>query len=282
MVYNSFLHFFGLLLLLWNAKGIRSNLVEFKKFVHDNSPHIICMTETWLIAKIDLSIKGYKAYRKDRFMGKGGGILILVKDCLISSELVCPIPPDGKMESLGVNVKLEKGSLDIYTLYNPCKNVSLEEFNFYFFKITANTIFCGDFNAHHRMWSRADSIANIINPTGRHLFDSLFDNERISLLTPAGLPTYMDHNGKESTLDLCFGTGLFSMVDKVMKCCSLGSDHFPVLYGFNAKVISYGLSSPIKWSFKTTSWNAWKEALDNTYDVSSKSMKTLQDFGEFL
>ena len=74
---------FGILVLLWNCRSLYPNMIEFKKFVSQSNPHIICLTETWLKLIDTLKLQSYNVYRKDRF-GKGGGVAILVSKTLTS------------------------------------------------------------------------------------------------------------------------------------------------------------------------------------------------------
>ena len=74
---------FGLTVLLWNCRSLYANMIEFKKFISQANPHIICLTETWLKLTDTLKLQPYNIYRKDRF-GKGGGVAILVSKTLVS------------------------------------------------------------------------------------------------------------------------------------------------------------------------------------------------------
>ena len=65
---------FGLTVLLWNCRSLYANMIEFKKFISQANPHIICLTETWLKLTDTLKLQPYNIYRKDRF-GKGVGSL---------------------------------------------------------------------------------------------------------------------------------------------------------------------------------------------------------------
>ena len=73
---------FGLILLLWNARSVLSNFVEFKRCVSVKKPHIICLTETWLDVHSKFKLEGYTIFRKDRPDRRGGGIAVLVKNTI--------------------------------------------------------------------------------------------------------------------------------------------------------------------------------------------------------
>ena len=198
--------YFGLLVLIWNARGLQTNLLEFQNYVYKRKPHIMCITETFLKPGTQFKLKGYAVYRSDRAQGRGGGIAILINDKLPSVENNLPQFAGGCMEVMSARCQLDNGWVNIYNFYNPCLNVSSGEFEYYFDQASENTILCGDFNGHHSMWS-PDS-RTLSNATGKHLYETLCGNINISLLTPKGLGTYIDNRGNESTLDLCFGTGI--------------------------------------------------------------------------
>lgn len=67
-----------LIILQWNARSLIANGQEFKKYVEilNETPNIICIQETWLVPRLDFVIKGYTSIRRDREIGKGGGIFI--------------------------------------------------------------------------------------------------------------------------------------------------------------------------------------------------------------
>ena len=112
------------------------------------------------------------------------------------------------------------------TLYNPFKNITIDEFEHYFSGLGNNSIIAGDFNAHHPIWSDRLSFSNF---SGRSLADTLNSNLLFNLLTPVGTQTYFNKNSLllHSTIDLVFGSGKFSTTDYVHLENVIGtSDHF--------------------------------------------------------
>ena len=276
---QTILQYFGLLLLLWNARGIQTNLLEFQNFAAKKNPHIICITETLLKPDKQFKLKGYVIYRSDRPQGRGGGLAILIKENLTSIQNQIPQHAGGSMEVMAVRCQLEKGWISIYNFYNPCLNISTREFEFYFDQVSANSILCGDFNGHHTMWS--PDRRNLNNTTGRNLFEALSGNANISLLTPKGLGTYTDNWGNDSTLDLCFGTGFLNNVDEVIICNPLGSDHYPVLYGFSVTTTCSEKSAP-KWDFTSINWLDWGRELVKQFKEGKVKLNNLSDLTNYL
>jgi len=70
-----------------------SKMDEFKQLVIKNKYHIVGITESWAHQHInegELHIDGYNMYRKDRqhdSVSKGGGVLLYIKDTLVSEEV---------------------------------------------------------------------------------------------------------------------------------------------------------------------------------------------------
>ena len=75
-----------------NARGILNKMDELKIRIEENDWKIIAIAETWLTQSIDLAeihVDGFKCYRKDRCCvkpGEGGGVLLYVKNDIVSSE----------------------------------------------------------------------------------------------------------------------------------------------------------------------------------------------------
>ena len=65
--------YFGLLVLIWNARGEQTNLLEFQNFVSKRKPYIMCITETFLKPGPQFKLRGYAIYRSDRAQGRGEG-----------------------------------------------------------------------------------------------------------------------------------------------------------------------------------------------------------------
>ena len=248
---------FGLILLLWNCKSLMSNLIEFNHFISKNNPHIICLTETWLLITTNLKFSDYTIYRSDRFgpTPRGGGVAILVKNT-INSKLCTSINPykNGHLENIIVDIFIENSWCKVCTLYNSHKNISESEFSYYFDSLGINSLITGDFNSHHSLWSEKQSFSNF---SGRSLADTVNSNLYFNLLTPPGTPTYFSPflSNYKSTIDLVFGSGKFSSLDFIKCENPLGSsDHYPIFYCFKKFPNSSHKSSSPSWSFYNFPW----------------------------
>lgn len=71
-----------------------SKYKQLEKLLMDSYLDFLCLSETWLtktFPSASLAMPGYKYFRQDRKNGRGGGLLIYVKDHFISKQvhLVC-------------------------------------------------------------------------------------------------------------------------------------------------------------------------------------------------
>ena len=58
-------------IILWNARGFSSKLGEFKSYIYDKLPLIICVTDTRLSQRHNIKLRNYNIVRDDRMDGYG-------------------------------------------------------------------------------------------------------------------------------------------------------------------------------------------------------------------
>ena len=105
-----------------NARSIVNKIQELKLYVEDANPDIIAITESWTHCNIPNSYLNLPNYyvaarhdRKDTLNGRGGGILIYVKDCLKSYETTDHC---GFNQYASIEIILSKSnSLGLYVVY---------------------------------------------------------------------------------------------------------------------------------------------------------------------
>ena len=71
--------------MLTNIQSIRNKVSEFQHLIDLHKPAIIGVTESWcdsMITDAEISLAGYSLSRKDRSMGKGGGVLLYTHESL--------------------------------------------------------------------------------------------------------------------------------------------------------------------------------------------------------
>ena len=165
-----------------------------------------------MLPHLSLRFPGFTVFREDRG-GRGGGLVLSVNAQVPCKQLSLLKYAGGVMEVLAISVAMNNGWASILLCYNPCKNVTKEEFQHYFGQLPKPRFIMGDFNARHQYWDPSIGRA-ATNQTGRSLFNTLLDDVTLSLLTPAGLRTRIDpHTATPSTLDLYIGDGIFQGID---------------------------------------------------------------------
>ena len=68
-----------------NIQSIRNKVAEFHHLIDQHKPAVIDITESWcdsMATDTELSLAGYSLYRKDRHIGKGGGVLLYIHESL--------------------------------------------------------------------------------------------------------------------------------------------------------------------------------------------------------
>ena len=107
-----------------NIRGLYSKLGQLTYLIDhviaNSVPDVITLCETWLSRHTpNFTIPGYKIYRSDRPIRKGGGVCILVRHGLVSREIP-DIPKElNGTESCSVEIKTSKGQLGVLSLYRP-------------------------------------------------------------------------------------------------------------------------------------------------------------------
>ena len=180
---------------------------------------------------------------------------------------------------MAVRVSLSRVPTTICVMYNPCHNVTTQEFDHYFNQLDKNAIVCGDFNAHSPLWSHED--VSHSNFTGVSLAEILHNSASFNLLTPQGTKTYLDkYSAKTSTIDLVIGSGKYTVVDGVEVGNPIGSDHFPVFYSFDIHFNSPSFSFPMRWNLNKINWRQWQETLQSF--LNKESSYSLSEISEAL
>jgi hypothetical protein len=115
--------------------------------------------------------------RKDRLVGRGGGLAILVHHSVsfvhIDTSAFTNLDPT--IELLGIRIEVGGASLEIFNVYIPpissCPSGYNTNFNALLDLPDHDAVFLGDFNAHHSYWfsprdpsdPRGDSLASALD-----------------------------------------------------------------------------------------------------------------------
>ena len=189
-----------------NCQSIVNKKLEFHSLIDKENPDIIAGTESWLkkehySSEIFPAHLGYTVYRNDRPKGKGGGVFILVKSNILSSE-----QPKLKTDCEIIWIKLElKGCKPLFTAsyYRPHEldDHSIDEFEKSLLmanKLKGNILVLGDFNFPKFAWDHEH------NPTIKpgHTAAAVYDKFQ-TILDDFSLTQMVTKNTRhDSTLDL--------------------------------------------------------------------------------
>lgn len=148
-----------------NVRSIISKTEQLEHLLTDSNIDYLCLTETWLTPTTPLSvfnIPGYNVYRRDRRKGKGGGVLIYVKDSIQSQQIVFP---ENNLECVGVKLTLSPEMyFAVFAVYRPptatnefydCLNVILKQYG------KMEVILMGDFNLNWQDKTRRKKLKDI-------------------------------------------------------------------------------------------------------------------------
>lgn len=70
----------NLVIINWNANGIKKNRNTFAAFLSAHNVDIACVSEMHLIVSDKIKFNGYTTYRKDRLSVRpSGGVAIIIK-----------------------------------------------------------------------------------------------------------------------------------------------------------------------------------------------------------
>ena len=94
--------------------ALKKQINAFQSFIYSNNFDIVAITETWLSDHIytnEIIHSGYTVIRKDRD-GRGGGVLLALKDCFKFTQL----PSPNELEIISAEVG---SSFTICLIYRP-------------------------------------------------------------------------------------------------------------------------------------------------------------------
>ena len=111
----------GLKIMYTNARSIVNKIDEFKSFVHTCDFDMICITEAWTNTNISnhyLSIPGFHIVsrhdRNDTQNGRGGGIIIYIKEHLKANEIASTCEFN---QYAGVQIITNSCALNLFVVY---------------------------------------------------------------------------------------------------------------------------------------------------------------------
>lgn len=213
-----------------NVRSLLSKVDVIKEYIGSNEIDVFAVSETWLNHAIDdevVRINGFNFIRKDREAGRGGGVLVYIRNCFDFSEI--DYIDAQYSEQIWIELRINRIKYSFGVLYRPPNGditKFLEEYEENLCKILLNykyMISTGDFNIN---------MANV---------DSNSCQQLLSLLSAYNLnqsinePTRIGNNTL-SILDLMISSEECSVVNSSVDLSVNISDHLLTKLELNFKV----------------------------------------------
>ncbi|GFW98478.1 probable RNA-directed DNA polymerase from transposon X-element [Trichonephila clavipes] len=269
-----------LLMVTWNANGLRSRMWELRDFVNKYKPDIISLQETWLRPSHTIALANYRIYRNDRnhtthnayTARTGGGTAIMIKNSMKHTHI--PTPNLNGVEATMVALTPELGEQTlIISLYNP-PHLNINNLNQSIDTLMnqgfPSTIIMGDFNAKHSSWGcDVDTRRGIT-------FNHHIQRSGYRILAPP-TPTRYGHDSA-STLDLAISTNV-DWPCTVTSISELSSDHNPVTFEFTTT--THFFPPPNKrYTHMKTNWGKFTQNLNIPDNFTLPDANTPEDIDE--
>ena len=233
-------------ILQWNANSLRARSIDFKHFISNHKPDIICIQETYLKPNLNYDLPGYSIERKDRLDQRKGGVATMIRNGLIYKVINLNL----NTEALVVSVKLKNRQLTIVNIYEPPdSNINIDDYKELFSR--PNSIMVGDLNAYSQLWgaTKTDNRGTLL--------DGLIEDLNLSVLNN-GQGTHIKPDGSLSPIDLSItSTNLSIKCSWKVNPDSLGSDHRPIIIGIDEPAVCEN-GAQIKYCFKKADWDRFK------------------------
>jgi exonuclease III len=121
-VYKTFVQF--------NCNGVLSSKTELQTFLTNHRVKIAALQESKLTTKSKTpSFLGYNVVHKDRPVGRGGGLALLVHDsvCFTDLDVSAYIPPnDQTLELQGISAQINGSYIKVFNVYVPPASASTQ------------------------------------------------------------------------------------------------------------------------------------------------------------
>ena len=257
-----------------NTRSVNTGLAELKMLIYKEKPDFVAMCETWLNSNSRNIPKfyNYNARWKHRPDSIGGGLGLLLKDGLQFIDVPIDPYPRGVLEYQCIRVFLDnRSSIDLFNVYNPNKNLTIAEMEYYISKLQDKFAIVGDFNAHSTVLSSRD----VSNFTGRTIEKLILDSN-ICLINPRDLYTYLNvANCTRSCLDLCLTSPNLALCTNVSLLPEIDSDHRPLEINIITRPQICETSYRPKWKTTPENLTAFSADIEESLIIRPNSVDTL-------
>ena len=263
-----------------NSRSINNKLGALKLMLYSNKPDIMAVCETWIKYHAPKFI-GYSAEWKNRPCGNGGGLGLILKRG-IQYQLLDILPfTTGVLEYQIIRIFLEdKSTVDVMNLYNPNKNVTVQEMTYYISQMGSKYIILGDMNAHSHLLD--DSIVRS-NATGQSV-EQIVINGDACISNPPNFYTYYNLGTlSKSCLDICMLSPDLITGVNMKKLADIGSDHLPIKIDILIKPVRNKLLYRKKYVIKNDLLPQYNEQIiDSTIMKPTDVNSLVKDFTDRL
>lgn len=201
----------------WNARGLRSRISDFRRYVYVNMFPIIVICEPNLTNSIRLS--GYESFPSST-VDENSKVLVFIRRDL--TYIHHPVPANDENQYVCLTVKKKNFTFTVVGAYlSPSSRFDHKRLRDILSSSSGPWVVIGDFNAHHTLWGSSK-----INARGRALV-SFASSKELWLLND-GSPTFLRGATYSSCLDLAFVSR--SLIRRVRWFADIethGSDHIP-------------------------------------------------------
>ncbi|TGZ38134.1 hypothetical protein DBV15_09986 [Temnothorax longispinosus] len=244
-------------ILYWNCRGAVSKKPEIEKLCEDYE--VIFLAETCMTPANDFSIRGFKVLRRDSFDPGVRGMLALVKETILFSQIDLAGLLDPSVEAIGLELKIASVRTIVVGVYRHPKPFVQNTWRDLFSLVGSREYFLlmGDINAHHPYWG-----ATRVNSAGSCIVDIL-DQYPLKLIN-ADLPTYIPPPGiTPSLLDLTIcSSNLAPLCESLTLRDTMGSDYRPIIVHVNRQVRSVKVFS-YKHKLSKEQWRSFTSILQS-------------------
>jgi hypothetical protein len=215
----------------FNCSGLFSSKTELQNYIVNHQVKIVALQETKLNAKSKHpNFQGYNLVRKDRPVGRGGGLAFLIHESVRFTNLdVSSLiqANDLTIELQGISAFINNSEIKIFNVYippasaNPTYSPDISKI----LEVGDDALILGDFNAHDGAWhsSLSDSRGN-----------SLVQQIEISdfFILNSDSHTRCPPNGATTSPDLSLISVHLALSVSWSTDTTLNSDHLPICINF--------------------------------------------------
>jgi len=258
-----------------NCQSIKKKQDRIENIIDSTKPDIIMATETWLdptITDNQVFPPNYRLWRNDRKSGTGGGVLIAIKNTLLSTDI-----PELQTDCEIIWAKIQlvgAKTLLICCYYQPktSDEHSLHEFQESLNRASSPKdsilLIGGDFNLPGWDWKSKVLKPNTPHPAIHHRFADCLDDNALTQLVEE--PTR-----NRNTLDLM----ITNIPSKVLRLSVIPgiSDHEAVFMELDTRPVSHKQQPRLIPLYKNARWDSMREDIKDLYTRISSMVDSGSD-----